>query len=299
MIINGKEYLKPKEEHRLTKSSINKRILSKNIQLIGSFKGVHTTSTFKCLVCGHTRNMATVNVLYENYKCKQCKLNKEKENVNNKLMSKSFKLTETFKGNTKKQNITCMKCNYIFHVAPRRILESDRKCPKCSTRAARTQKRFENKIKKLKIIMLSAYKNGKTKVKIKCTKCNTISQPTPTNLLRPGAGCRHCSIIIPLNIAKKRLSKKKIDILQYISFSEKALLRCEKCQYIWKASPDQIFHTSGCPVCNARKNEKLTLKYLKEMLKNITIEYQYSVKYDIKKRFIIDYAFKTKNNNNK
>ena len=31
------------------------------------------------------------------------------------------------------------------------------------------------------------------------------------------------------------------------------------------------------------------------MLKNITIEYQYSVKYDIKKRFIIDYAFKTKN----
>ena len=143
--------------------------------------------------------------------------------------------------------------------------------------------------------MLSAYKNGKTKVKIKCTKCNTISQPTPTNLLRPGAGCRHCSIIIPLNIAKKRLSKKKIDILQYISFSEKALLRCEKCQYIWKASPDQIFHTSGCPVCNARKNEKLTLKYLKEMLKNITIEYQYSVKYDIKKRFIIDYAFKTKN----
>jgi len=115
-------------------------------------------------------------------------------------------------------------------------------------------------------------------------------------MLRPNQGCSHCVRSIPLNIAQKRLLKKRIDIIgNYTSFSVKALLQCQKCKYIWRAVPDQIFHISGCPICNASKNEKLTFKYLKEILKNITIKYQHSVKYATKRRFVIDCAFETNN----
>ena len=79
-----------------------------------------------------------------------------------------------------------------FSQQPRKHLEGQG-CPKCSF--GKEPKTFEkeiNKIFKKNIILLEEYKDVYTKMKIKCRKCQSISERRPTDLLK-GYACYNCS----------------------------------------------------------------------------------------------------------
>lgn len=274
---NFKKY---EQKEKLTITNINERLLTKNIELIGEFSSPHKKSIFRCMVCDFEWESYVSHILYGESKCPICSQKYNIEDINTLLSKKSFSLdpNEIFFGITKKNKIICAKCNYVWDIEPKRILEG-RRCPNCSTRNANVKKLFEDKIKTLKIKLLSEYKDTQTNVELNCSICGKIWSSTPNNMLRPFQGCSHCIRSIPLEEAKKRISNKKITILDgYTSFSNKAKLQCDICSNIWHAAPDQVFRISGCPICNTNKNEKLTFVYLKEIFPNYEITPQHKIK---------------------
>ena len=106
------------------------------------------------------------------------------------------------------------------------------------------------------VILLSEYKNARTKIIYQCKICNTISSVSPSHFLR-GAQCKVCS--------KRRHSsedyflervsdlKDKIEFLnvKYENSNSKIDCRCKVCNQEWTTSATNLMYAkSKCPYCS-------------------------------------------------
>lgn len=285
--------LKPKKIQKLSTKKINLELKQRNIEIIEKFENLDQKILIKCLKCNYIDKKNAHYIIYNSgYNCPNCKLEKEKEITIEKLKKFGFDLKKDhkFKGKNKKNKLKCINCGYIWDISPKRILSDKRRCPNCSTREAKFRSKFFSKLKKLNIILLTKYKNSGTPVQLKCQNCNTFMSSCPDNFMRQEQGCYHCIRTISIDDCRKRLSGKNIEVLDYFSFSSKAKVKCLKCGYIWRTIPDKLYRISGCPICNSKKNEKLTFKYLKQLLPETKIYHQFKLKIQNKK-FIVDFKF--------
>lgn len=146
-------------------------------------------------------------------------------------------------------------------------------------------------------------------------KCNRdheyeISISTLMNRIKNGTnGCNQCAIENQrLNVQDIINVYRDLDLTlldtNYTNIKLKLSTKCNKCNYIWQPSIESIFYKkSGCPKCNMYLNEKLTGKYLKEILPDINIISQYNINQQIidnevkiRNYIIIDYMLKLNNN---
>lgn len=120
---------------------------------------------------------------------------------------------------------------------------------------------FLNKLKELNLILLSEYKNAKTKVNIGCKVCGNSWSIIPSNFVSKenGRKCKVCTPLTYYNQKTTEIFKEELSITfpnttllsEYYGAKEYVTLGCEK-GHTWKALPTNIVsHLSGgaCPIC--------------------------------------------------
>lgn len=128
----------------------------------------------------------------------------------------------------------------------------------------KTNEQFICELRKIKpdILPLECYpRNNHTKIHVACTVCGYIWMATPTALLLKtnGNGCPHCANKTR-NINNRithtqfidRMSKinPNIEILEtYVDYRTKLLCKCKTCNHEWRACPDKLLQSRGCPAC--------------------------------------------------
>jgi len=115
---------------------------------------------------------------------------------------------------------------------------------------------------------LCEYKNNRTKIKIKCNKCDNIFTQTPTSHLS-GKGCPYCYGTKKYSTSEYIIKAKKIHNDKYdYSFSKydgshkNITIICKKHGKFITDSSNHINKNTGCPICNESKGEKEISKIL-------------------------------------
>jgi len=284
------------KKYRYTESDIIDILEEKGIIYLEGYENRNSKITVRCQE-GHEYEGMVRDLVYSKKpkRCRICYFVNQTDDINNRLKKYDFTLARQFIGTGKMQPIECLKCSHIFNTAPHWIFTSNRKCPGCSIKTVKFQKKFIDKLNKLNIVLLSEYKDHKTNVKMRCLGCGKIWKSLPGNMVRENQGCSHCVRSIPLAKAQQRLRDKKKNITiidNYTCITDKALLQCDVCQYKWKAVPDQVWRLSGCPLCNTHRNEKLTLQFIQNILPHIKLKHQHTIKLvNNTKGMIIDFYF--------
>lgn len=117
---------------------------------------------------------------------------------------------------------------------------------------------------------LSVYLNARTKMEIKCNRCNNIFKIKPANHLS-GYGCNICSK--NKKYTTDEFIKRSIKIhdnkydyseVNYINNNTKIKIKCKKCNMWFFQTPTGHFRRNGCPKCaiNISKPEIDFLNYV-------------------------------------
>ena len=142
-----------------------------------------------------------------------------------------------------------------------------------------TTEQYKEQIKDKPFLVLEEYKNAHTKIKHQCKVCDQIWGATPANT-KQGRGCPSCAVSKPCFTSeqyKEQIKHKFIEVLEkYKNAKTKIKHQCNKCNHIWRVTPDSIKQGTGCPVCfknqsafDRYKNKSTWLYYIKIPSKNI------------------------------
>lgn len=244
--------------------------INENIEVIGIYNGINNKILHRCKICNFEWNAQPTNILHGTG-CKQCSDRKKvkKQEVFVKELSEinyNVELLSEYTGANKPIKCLCKKCGYIWNPSANSLLQGCG-CPKCAGLIYTN----DNFIKDFKesgnpnYILLSEYVSAKTKIKYRCTVCNTESSSYPSTLLN-GGGCKQC--------AKHNLSKSKrktheqflnevaelnsniLIIGNYNVAKDNIRCKCKICNYEWSPIADSILRGCGCPNCSGRANAK-------------------------------------------
>lgn len=187
-----------------------------------------------------------------------------------------YEFLEKYAGVNKKIRVKHINCGTEFLVRPNSLLQGST-CKMCQKKEqiekcknmGRKNIYSHEKYKKLfleqsknEYELLSEYKNSKTKIKIRCKKCNKIYEVLPTTF-QHGYRCRKCSsdnrsTRVRLDAFKeklKNLKPEKVDQYEIIEFSglnEKITLKHNKCGtiFIMTRAKDLLYSNyEHCPKC--------------------------------------------------
>ena len=125
----------------------------------------------------------------------------------------------------------------------------------------------EMKEKHPNIDVLDLYKNGRTKIKLKCKVCNNEFSATPGSLYM-GHGCPKCAGYFHKTTEQflKEMSIVNPNIIidgSYINSKTKIDVHCNICNYKWKSTPNSLLRKRGCSKCS---------KYLKKTNEQFILE---------------------------
>lgn len=180
------------------------------------------------------------------------------------------------------------ECGYQWKARPHDLL-AGHGCPICgkekqSSKRRMNPKEFKERFEKIsngRIKLLSEYKNIRTKVRLKCIKCNHEWSATPHNILYKKSSCPNCYGNI-----KKTTSQFKQEVYntvnneytvlgEYIGRDEKILIKHNICGNEWLITPDKFLQGRRCPECNESHGEITIRKYLNRHF--IKFERQYKI----------------------
>lgn len=114
-------------------------------------------------------------------------------------------------------------------------------------------------------IILTEYKNNKTKVLAKCKKCGFENMVRPDNIVS-GKGCKDCGMKkfitsrkFSIDIFKERVKDLTGDtytvVGEYKNADKKIDIKHNTCGNIYSVTPNKFYHGGRrCPVCNNRSN---------------------------------------------
>lgn len=116
-------------------------------------------------------------------------------------------------------------------------------------------------------VLLSEYINNETKVKLLCTKCNSIIYKRPSKMVTSThEGCYVCS---GKNRHKTKESfQKEVDskypdtyliIGDYVNARIPLTVKRLKCGHIYDVSPDNLLRGKGCPKCTIKQSHYMDI----------------------------------------
>ena len=183
-----------------------------------------------------------------------------------------------------KVKIRCNRCKIILEIAPNTHLSQRCGCAICYGNKKKTTEEFIKEARKIHGDKFdyseSNYINTKTKVKIKCNRCDTVFEQTPNNHIGSKSGCLICAIIDKtltfdqfIDQARKiHGDKYGYGLVEYKNMETKVSIKCNKCENIFSQRPKSHFQNNGCPCCNQSKGESIIDQFFKN--RNIVIRRQ-------------------------
>ncbi len=180
--------------------------------------------------------------------------------TNNILCSKEY-----INGKTK-LDIYCNECKTIFQMTFYNFNVLKQGCQNCYIKTRKlTNNIFKEYVESRGDVLLDEYIDSRTKVKIKCGKCNNTFDIL-ANGYRQGSSC------LPCGIDRTRLSyddvKDRIEYygdtllsLEYINTKSLLQIQCGNCNQIFEKSLRRDY-TPFCKFCNSTKLEKQMIMYL-------------------------------------
>lgn len=290
---------------------IKKKCDEKQIEFIAfdndenTYVNNRTYLILKCNKCGNVWNTTSFDKLVtSNRGCPRCAKNKKltidefKTNVNNICEEKDFTfigINGEFNGVNTKLSLRCNKCGEEWNTTTyNNLRKTGRKTHTCGRKNPSSMSATLNVNKAIELInerlhntsleFVSFGDDGyvgrlKTKVLLKCKKCNEINEYSYRTCISPTLKCKNCETRKYSNELAISKIKEKCRLLDYtfLGFNNEEntyngkktylILKCNKCGQIWKTTTFASFNQNiiKCPGCvNSWKMEKEVESYLKK-----------------------------------
>lgn len=245
--------------------------INPNISVEGRFIDTSSKITFRCKICGNLWKTSP-SVIMQNSGCPKCahkRIDDAKRKTHKQFIDElqiknpSIQVVGSYTGNKNKIACLCKVCNHEWYGLPNNLLKGQC-CPVCSRKRAtdkqrKTHEQFQRELAEInpRVELLGKYIDTKTKLPIRCTRCENVWNAAPKELLR-GHSCPRCygshkrtqdEFIADLNKINDA-----IEVLgSYVNAIERITVRCRACTHIWMPTPHDLLRGSRCPICSRRK----------------------------------------------
>ena len=174
-----------------------KVLVGDEYEVIGEYKNNHSKIEMKHSKCNYTYEVRPGSFL-RGSRCPSCFGNTKKDTETFKkevfeLEGDEYEVIGKYKNSYTKLKMKHTKCNHTYEVNPNSFLIGDR-CPSCSGNTKKDTETFKKEVFELvgdEFEVVGEYKDAKTKLKMKHTKCNHTYEVNPNNFLR-GSRCPKC-----------------------------------------------------------------------------------------------------------
>ena len=179
--------------------------INPTIRVIGKYADIASKIEVECSVCGHLWS-ATAGSLLAGHGCPKCgnkKVSDMRRKTQEQFVSEIKELNPAIiilgeYVNTKTKILCeCRTCSNKWDMRPQNLLKGQG-CPKCGRKKAANKKRKtheqfveELKEKNPRVVAVGKYVDSRTKIEMKCKKCEYIWSAHPMDVLR-GHGCPKC-----------------------------------------------------------------------------------------------------------
>lgn len=251
-----------------------------SIEFLSEYQGSKNPISCYCTKCTNKWTTKASNLL-SGTRCPKMKYHEDykrehsikRYNERFAKIESDFMLMSEFSDWCEKIHVKCKTCGYEDDRLPRTILNGG-VCPICDgKRRTRSLEEFVTLIPE-NVEIMSGYENIESRVSCRCKKCGNEWDCYAYNL-RTGHGCKVCGYRIvseKISYTKEQFDKKLADITQdvicigdYTRTHNKALFKCCKCGYQFRATPHNVLQGSRCPKCSVvSKGEELVSKFLEE-----------------------------------
>jgi very-short-patch-repair endonuclease len=179
----------------------------------------------------------------------------------------------------------CNECEQTTKIKIRNLIHDRNQCPICNSGEKWTVDRIQRQYHEIENIFsiefenLPEIKNSRTKIKVKCLKCDLVQEKKLKNLFYQKNGCLNCNLGIPWTKERilrefPKISDNRVIIWEESDFifgnEAKITTLCMICNKKSKQTIGKIFNRlDKCVYCSASSGERLVAKILDE----IGIEY--------------------------
>lgn len=224
------------------------------------------------------------------------------------LLGRGIKRLEDFDKRSDKILFVCVMCENTWHTSLNDLLKRQTDgCPACgakqhSQNLTLTNDEVDQLLLERPIKRISDYKGANTLTLLRCLVegCGHEWWAKTGNVINSGKKCPKCMKHLPLTneIVDERLKERPIQRLDdFITVMTPIRFQCliGDCRNIWKATPDNIFHGKGCPLCKTERNERRLHKIL--TTSGVPFEFQFNIQKINKDypKFVVDFYLPTLN----
>ena len=270
--------------------------LNKNVELI-VFTHTNEKVVCKCLICGEVFESSYQSLL-QGTGHKSCSLkisskknafSKEQIIEKSKSNDRDFEIDfSLWENSSSKLLCTCNKCGTKWFSTVRNILR-ERGCPSCGVKKRSKAKRktiesYGHILDELNLELLTEYKSGMSKIRVRCKECNYEFSTSFSYLYHTKIGCIKCSRenLIKNNgqefIERLKIKNPQIVIISnYLGSEIPVKCLCQECNSVFEKTPHELLRSAiSCPICSPSSAlEDNILKFLNK----------YDIEYDWHKRF--------------
>ena len=230
--------------------------------ILGEYKNNKSRITVECSKCGNIWEPMAQSLL-NGHGCKKCagnsRLTQDEFVMRVGRDLSNVDVVGTYVNSSTEVKVKCKKCGYEWTPKANSLLNG-RGCPKCKGVKKKTNSEFQEELKKINpnVILLSEYTNNRMHIKVKCADCDYEWSTSPKSLLR-GSNCPKCvKRMISMTSAKSdEVFRKELSVInpnvviwsEYKNNRTHIDVSCKKCGYRWKATPNALLKSKGCPIC--------------------------------------------------
>lgn len=177
-------------------------IKSPSLKLISKYKGMYEPIKAQCLNCGKIWSDKPIYLLNKKY-CNECanKLRIRKPSITNEQFLDRLKanninnivIKSKYEGINKNIMVHFIECNHTVPITPYNLIKRGR-CPICNGTKVKTQKEFEEDLKRINknIKVIGDYISSSKRIKVECKVCGNVWNPVAYDLML-GRGCPKCN----------------------------------------------------------------------------------------------------------
>ena len=164
---------------------------------ISTYQNCRTKVLVKCSTCGFQWGARSSDLL-RGHGCPRCG-GKEKKSTDRfryevSEVNPNIEVVGEYINTATKIETRCLICGHYWKANPSTLL-SGNGCPLCGGTIKKTQKEFLETLsmRNPDIMVLGEYKNNRTKINVKCTRCGYEWSATPHNLIDARSRCPKCT----------------------------------------------------------------------------------------------------------
>ena len=237
-----------------------------DIEVLSDYKGSNVPVRCRCKKCGHEWSPTPHSLLSQQSGCPKCagSLKKTTEQFIEELraVNPNIEVLGEYSNIQGKIECRCKTCGHIWSPIPLGLLNGTG-CPNCyRMRPSPIQKKESDFIEDLKTVnpeieVIGNYSGSAQTIKVRCTKCGYVWEPTANSLLT-SHGCPSCA-----GALKKTTDEfaselaginPNVEVLgEYVTSKTKTLCRCKLCGHKWSPTPNSLLRGYGCPKCAGRQ----------------------------------------------